>query len=272
MSTIKDLKEQEQNSVDPQTLKVKPKRNGRGTSVFAIGLIFLGLFFFTVINLNGCSGVGTIRGSGNVISEGREVSDFDRIHLDGIGQIFITQGETEGLVIEAEDNIMTIIDTDVSGDTLEIGLQSGRSINPTRDIKFYVTVTDLEGLSLDGLGSVSAEGLQLESLEIEIDGSGEITINDLEADSIVTEMNGLGSVTIRGSVVDQEIEIDGAGSYNGRDLESETTEINLNGLGSVTVSVEDELEVDIDGAGSVTYSGNPRVDSNIDGIGRVTKQ
>lgn len=272
MSDIKDLKEKEQQTFEPESVKLKKRKGRKRSTFFAFSLIFIGLFAFGIMNLNGCSRIGSIRGSGNVISEGREVDDFDRIHLDGVGEILITQGDTEGLVIEAEDNIMTLIETGVRGDTLEIGMQSGRSIIPTKDLKFYVTVLDLEGLSIDGLGSITAEDLVIDSLEIEIDGSGNITINNLEADSITTEMNGLGSVTIRGTVEDQEIEIDGAGSYNGRDLNSESTEINLNGLGSVSVAVEDELEVDIDGAGSVTYSGNPRVDSDIDGIGRVTKQ
>src|SRR3990170_5909134 len=69
--------------------------------------------------------VGFVRGSGNVVTEERDVSDFHKIHLSGIGNLIITQGEEESLTIEADDNIMPLISADVSGERLTISFKRG---------------------------------------------------------------------------------------------------------------------------------------------------
>ena len=138
-------------------------------------LVGIALLVFTCIGLVGC--VAPIRGSGNVVEEKREVSGFDRVRLDGIGELILTQGDDESLVIEAEDNLMEYIKTSVRGDELIININSPRRpLVPTKTLRFYVTVSELEGVSVDGAGSVEGEDLDVESIEFSIDGAGDIKI------------------------------------------------------------------------------------------------
>ena len=55
-----------------------------------------------------------VRGSGNVIDETREVSGFDFVSISNSGQATISVGDTESLVITAEDNILPLIQSNVS--------------------------------------------------------------------------------------------------------------------------------------------------------------
>lgn len=64
------------------------------------------------------------RGSGNLITEEREVSDFDRVELASDGELMLTQGGSESLIIEAEDNVMSYITSEVRGGTLVLGLKT----------------------------------------------------------------------------------------------------------------------------------------------------
>lgn len=52
-------------------------------------------------------------GSGNVITEERTIADFDSISVSAGINLFIEQGDDEALTIEAEDNIVPRISTDV---------------------------------------------------------------------------------------------------------------------------------------------------------------
>ncbi len=233
-------------------------------------LLAMALLLFTCIGLVGCA--APVRGSGDVVEEKREVSGFDRVQLDGIGEVILTQGNSDSLVIEAEDNLMEFIQTSVRGDELVINIQSRRPLIPTEPLRFYVTMEEIEGVSVDGAGSVSGENIDTKTIEFDINGAGDITIEDLDAQSVAVSINGIGKLELEGEADVQEIRIDGAGDYDGRDLETEETSIQIDGIGNAKVDVEDMLEVNINGSGQVTYSGDPSVNQSIEGLGRVLKR
>ena len=65
-----------------------------------------------------------VRGSGNVVTETREVSGFDSIHVDYPARVLISQGSAETLKIEAEDNLLPGLKTEVGGNELQIYYKS----------------------------------------------------------------------------------------------------------------------------------------------------
>lgn len=259
--TAEDLKKAEAKKANQN------KKNNR--SRLGVGLILIGLLSFVLFSTNSC---GQIRGSGNVIEQGREVSGFDEIELDGIGEITLIQGEQEGLVVEAEDNLMEFIETTVRGDTLSIVVGRNRSINPTRSIRFTITVNDLEKIELNGASSVEADRLEIESLELSMDGTGSITIDELEAEELDSVINGLGSVKVNGEVEELKVDINGSGSFDGEALDVEDASIQINGLGSVELGESEKLDIEINGSGSVSYVGNPDISQDINGLGSVNQR
>jgi len=69
------------------------------------------------LSLSACSavanGLNIVKGSGNVTSETRNISGVTSLELAGAANVDITFGETESLVVEAEDNIAPLIETNV---------------------------------------------------------------------------------------------------------------------------------------------------------------
>jgi hypothetical protein len=212
--------------------------------------------------------VGFVRGSGNVVTEERDVSNFHKIHLSGIGNLIITQGEEESLTIEADDNIIAIIEAEVSGNELNIGFKRGYAFTPSATIKFYLTVVDLDEISLSGAGNIDCEGFETEVLQFDVSGAGDLDF-DLDAERVEVVVSGAGNIILSGKVDSQEIEIDGAGKYDGEDLESRECAITVSGAGSATVNVSELLDVEINGVGNVYYSGSPSVTQDISGLGKV---
>ena len=62
----------------------------------------------------------TVEGSGNIITEEREVAEFTKVHLKGSGNVIVSQGQTQSLQVKTDDNIMPLIETDVSDKKLTI--------------------------------------------------------------------------------------------------------------------------------------------------------
>lgn len=196
--------------------------------------------------------VETIRGSGKVVVENREVHDFHAVALGGIGDLVLTQGDDERLTIEAEDNLMPYIKSEVSGGKLEIGLDGGEGRNyvPTQPIKFTLTVKNLDALTLGGKGSIRADNLTGETL--------------------TCVLAGVGSAELSGQVTRQDITVSGKGDYKAAGLESREAKILIAGAGNATLWVRDSLQVQSVGSGTVQYYGSPTVERQE--LGKATVQ
>lgn len=215
-----------------------------------------------------------LRGSGEIKSEIREVSHFDKIELSSVGTLYITQGEEETLKIEAEDNLLHHIESNVRGNTLVLGFDSDKwtqVIQPTKPVKYYLTLKDISKIELSGAGRVIAGQIETTELRITSSGAGDIQIEDITAEDLIVDLSGAGNCDIGGEVTTQRITISGAGNYAAESLETEITSIQVSGMGSSEVWAKDTLNINISGAGNVKYYGNPHVSQEISGVGNIRK-
>ena len=198
--------------------------------------------------------------------------NFDRISLSGSGDLIITQGEQESLTVEADDNIMQYVRSDVSNRTLFLGFTPAarrKNIRPTVPIAFILSLKEVSGLELSGSGTVTAEKLTTDHLSIEISGFGRVHIGTFTAEGLVLRVSGSGDFELAGKVVKQDVRMDGKANYRAGKLESETAAVEVRGWCDAAVWATDSLDVQISGRGSVKYYGNPRVTQEISGSGSV---
>jgi hypothetical protein len=216
--------------------------------------------------------IGVVRGSGQVVEEEREIGGATGVDLQSFGTVHIEQGEREGLRIEAEDNLLRYIETEVRGGRLEIAHRRGTSLLNTKPIDYWVTVRELDEVSISGAGNIEAGDVQAGRLTVHLSGAGNVQIADLEAETLDVSLSGAGGLAIEGGQVEQQkIVISGAGDYRAENLDSGETTIRMSGMGSATVRVRERLDVTISGAGSVRYAGNPEVEQQVTGAGRVQR-
>lgn len=213
------------------------------------------------------------RGSGNIVTETRKVAGFTAIEVDFPAQVFVTQGAVESVKVEADDDFLPGLQTQVRGNRLEIFYKAddGKRINPTKPVKITIVVKELRAVDFESAGELSIDGLETDNLDISISGAGNLKLNDLAATGLSVDLSGAGSMTASGAADSLNVVISGFGSFAGKDLHSKTAEVDLSGAGSATVWVDDQLDVTISGAGSVNYYGSPEVTKQISGVGSVSK-
>ena len=235
--------------------------------------IILTLALFAVSACNGVN-INVTRGSGNVITESRAVSNFSNVVLAGIGELSITQGDNESLTIEADDNLMPLITTKVENGTLTIGLDTNRgtiSLNPTRPIKYTLQVKTLNSIQLAGAGNISTPSLKSETLTIGSSGAGNLNLSQVNAKTVNVTLSGAGNISLNGQVETQTATLTGLGSYTASDLKSNAATVTISGAGSATVWAAQTLKVTLSGVGSVSYYGSPQVTQQISGVGSIKK-
>jgi hypothetical protein len=210
----------------------------------AVGLVTVG---------SACSSItgDAVTGSGTLRTESRDVARFSTIELTGSGDVIIEQNGTESLSIEAEDNLLPNLTSDVSNGTLQLGTTEGVDLHHTQPVTYRVTVADLAGLRLSGSGSLTAVGITTPAISIDISGSGDVTMDGMADNQTVT--------------------ISGSGDYSARDLLSRNASAEISGSGNVTVNTLDVLNAKISGSGDATYAGNPQVSQHISGSGQLRR-
>lgn len=231
-------------------------------------VLYVSLLLIIVLMGSACN-ARIIRGSGDLVTETREVSGYDSIVLTGSGTVEIIQNGNESLTIETDDNVMDHIEVKVTQGELRIGFEQGINIISTTRLIFTVEVDELSSVSISGSGDIASEAVDSDRFEAEISGSGDVQIVGLSADRVRAAISGSGEVDLAGSADSQNVAISGSGKYRAGDLCSDTVEVSISGSGSATVCATDSLNTDISGSGSVSYYGQPAVNSSGSGSGNV---
>jgi hypothetical protein len=216
---------------------------------------FLVFLVLAALVLSGCAGIRigdqtAIVGSGKVASEPRTVSGFTAISLEGSGDVHVAFGDQEAAVVEAEDNLLPLIETVVQGHTLVIRTRPNTTITPTKPVLIQVTMKSLE--------------------EISVPGSGNVTAPDLAGDALKVGLPGSGTITLDGTANLVDIRLSGSGSVFCDKLQAKTAAVTISGSGNVSVYASESLDATISGSGDIHYSGNPaKVNKNVTGSGNI---
>ena len=220
-------------------------------------------------------GVNIVKGSGNVVTEERDVGGFEKVVMSGMGKVLVTQGDEESLTIETDDNLMRYIETTVRGDTLEIGLTDDvkrKVLNPSDGLTIRLTVENLHTINISGAGSFEIEELDVDRLSMELSGAGNVQIDALTANTLEVVISGAGNVDLAGKVVTQDINLKGFGRFEASDLQSQQATVRIGGAGGAKIWALESLDVTISGAGNVDYYGDPSLTTDISGAGSVSHE
>lgn len=263
--------------------------NTRKSFLFILPLMMLVMLGCRATNVNVNLNRQTLQGSGTAVSEAREISGIKSVSLRDFGDLTITQGERESLTVEADDNIMPHLKTEMSGSELILRIEDGYNVNPKTPIRYTLQVKSLDRINVDGAGKVSMDSLKTQSCAIRISGAGDVNFGSLEAQDANLEVagtgkmkmmnvklqnlrvtaSGAGDFEIAGETDQQSVTISGVGSYNAPDLKSADADMRISGAGNMTLWVDNKLTINIAGFGNVNYYGLPSISQSISGGGSV---
>ncbi|MEQ8338356.1 MAG: head GIN domain-containing protein [Cyclobacteriaceae bacterium] len=175
----------------------------------------------------------------------RQVDFFNAIHSAGSWDVYIKKGNSERVIIEADSGPIEKILTEVDGDKLTIKMEerSWSFSNNFRNVKIYVTFTELGEIHGSGSGTIRLESpLDSEDISIKSSGSGNFYAEEdlIAADDLRIINSGSSTVKLMAKVsAGDESDITNSGSGD----------IEINGL------FADELEINNSGSGGIKIGG-----------------
>ena len=199
--------------------------------------------------LSGCKFNRGIAGSGVRKTEKRDLKSFNAIDTTGAYEIDVNCQKPASFEIEADDNILPLIKTEVRDGILFV----------SNDQPYHSSKPTILRITLPDLNSVSSHG------------AGEIKIADARSNDLRIESTGAASVVASGTARSVTISSSGAGKIDTSNLHAEKARVDVNGASSIDVYASEQLDVSVSGVGNVSYGGNPKVvNKHVSGIGSVS--
>lgn len=200
-----------------------------------------------------------IAGSGNVVSDSRDVGAFAKIVFASEGMVIITRTEEASLVIEADDNLQQHLRAVVNGDTLDVSTADGVDIAPSKPPVFRIGTNDVTAIDLAGAGTIDVPSIEVDRLDVALSGLGDIAVGPIAVDELILNLEGVGTVSVSGRADRLEATVAGASILSAAELEARTATVGAAGTGHAVVWVSDDLDVTAIDAASIEYYGTPAV-------------
>ncbi|CAN5240921.1 head GIN domain-containing protein [soil metagenome] len=211
-----------------------------------------------------------IKGNGQVVSEARNLNSFQELDIHGNYEVYLYRGAKEMVKVEADENIVDYIITEVKDGKLKVF--DKESIKSKNNIKLYITYNKLKRINSGGAANiVSGNSLKSDHLQVKMSGAGLMDLK-IEATTLDLNLSGAGLINLSGTVENQNLHISGAGNLDAYRLKSKDCDINLSGIGGAQIFVEDNLNAHLSGVGGIRYKGNPlKVNREVAGLGRINQ-
>lgn len=211
-------------------------------SIFSYGKSFGNLFSFSIFK--------TVSGSGNVQTEQRNVGEFKSIDISGAFTVEIVVQKGFAVEVEADDNNLPLVKTEVENGVLKIereGHFSGHS-----KVLIRVFAPNIENL--------------------EVSGASKVSVNDINNEFLNLDVSGASKIDIRGKTKRLKMDSSGASNIDAKNLKAKNVSVEASGASKIDVFVSNELNADLSGATKLTYSGVPKnVEEKTSGASSIRK-
>lgn len=226
-----------------------------------------------------CSYLGVscqkVKGDGPVIKQERSVNGYSRINSAVDGTTYVTQESAHRLTIEAQQNILDIIETPVIDGKLIVRFKKGKRVGRHDPIIVRVSAPVIDGLGLEGSGDmlVTNDLICNNGLSLHVSGSGELKAKNIDvAGQLLAAISGSGNAFALGGWADNaQYSISGSGSVDMLQVTVKNVDADISGSGNIKTKATETLNVKISGSGNVWYHGNPLITTKVSGSGSVSK-
>jgi len=227
-----------------------------------------------------CGGI-KVEGSGNLINETFEFSDFTEVKVENGFEVEVSQSSAFSVEITVDDNVLEHIEVSKSGNTLRIKPKSNRLFRSVT-MRATITMPDLYKIELSG-GSeadiasfnsshdlsvrlsggshmnslISPSDITVGDADFNLSGGSHVTLSGITVGDAGFNLSGGSHVTLSGLAANLDVKGSGGSHFNLEDFSVSNADVSLNGGSHAIVNVDGTLNVDLSGSSEVIYIGQP---------------
>lgn len=223
-------------------------------------LILIAFIAFIAVSCHFDLYLGQVDGNRNVQTEERNMnSDFTQIKASSGLKVILEEGATQKVVVEADSNLLPIIETYVENGVLRI--RTEENIRNASSKKVYVTYTTLTEVKASSGSDVIIKDL-IKNENLSLDASSGANIEaDVFSKDLYLEASSGANLDISGKTKMLRTKASSGGLIDAENLLSVRCEARASSGGNISVSVKEHLEAKASSGGNIDYYGEPTVQS-----------
>ena len=209
------------------------------------------------VSCNVSISLDSVSGNKNVVTTEREVSsDFTVVRGSTGLDVYLTQGDENKIVVEADENLHEHITTNIEGGKLHV--KSEKNIRSAASRKVHVTYIALEGIEASSGADVKTTNqLKSENLYLK-SSSGSDLVADVYVKELSLDSSSGSDLKVSGSAKNVEAEASSGSDINAKSLEALNAKARASSGSDITLNVSNSLDAKASSGGDIKYYGNPK--------------
>ena len=198
----------------------------------------------------------TVTGNGNVTREERETGSFNKIRVTRGLNVYLSQGDRQKIIIEADENLLEYIETEVDDNKLNI--TTSAFVRGSKSMKVFVTLTDLSEIHATAGSNVYSEN-ELSVGDIDISGSAGSNLKlQIKAEAIDVSASSGSNITLIGTADESELKASAGSNIKAEELNTNECEAKTSSGANIWINVLNDFEAHASSGGNIFYKGNPK--------------
>ncbi|MRT93169.1 head GIN domain-containing protein [Ancylomarina sp. 16SWW S1-10-2] len=211
------------------------------------------------------------KGNGNVVKQDREIGHFTAISAGTGLDVFVVQGETEAVTVEADENLQDNIITEVRGGKLIVKVED--RIRKAKAKSVYITLVNVNKINISsGCDFETKSTLNVKELDIEVSSGADAKL-DIHADKLSCSVSSGADADLWGTANYFYAKASSGSDLDAHKLTAKTCKAKASSGADVSVNATEEIDASASSGGNVSYYGNPtKVDVNTSSGGDVNRR
>lgn len=231
-------------------------------------VVFITTLILSSCNININNGE---KGNGNVVTQKRDVTeDFAEVRGSAGLDVYLTQGNENKIVVEADENLLEYISTDIKNGKLHVTTSS--NIGRSKAKKVYITFKELNNIEASsGADVIGNSVIKSKNLSLRSSSGADLKVEIFSKELVIKSSSG-SEVIVSGKATSLKADASSGSEIDAEKLLVVNCYADASSGAEVTVNVKDKLETHVSSGGNVKYYGNPiSVNSNKSHSGSVKK-
>lgn len=200
----------------------------------------------------GCS--QTVRGSGPLTKESRQVGAFHGIRVGGAFQVTVKRGSKTSVTIEAQKSLLSRITTRI--DAGQLIIETRGSMSTDQPFRAYITTPNLDAIDVNGAVHLKSDPMSASQISVSASGASEVNWT-IRTKSLTAGLSGASQVQLFGSTDTLNAKLSGASQLMAGRLIANSVKIDASGASQANVHAEHTLKAEASGGSQIRYSGKP---------------
>lgn len=190
-----------------------------------------------------------------IISEPRQVSDFNSICVEKAVKVELIQKDSCSVRVFADASYITNVTTEVKDSVLYI------SNNTKNSAKVELSMPTIKSIIADNASKIEVGNIiKTKDLEIQLNGASKADL-DLNVESLTLHIGQASKAEIEGNTEKLLLVVNGASKADLEELKVKNAEVSVRAASNVKIWVVDSLKTNLSGASKLKYKGFPIISS-----------